>query len=311
MPEVIDKPEFQKKLNFGSLVRNPAWMLGMLVFIIGNLLNFVALQFAAQSLVAPLGSISLVVNVIIAPLLNNEKWTYKDVIGVVLIVGGSSMVVAFSGVSGKDYNLCVLLALFRRVPTIVFLVVTGVLIAAIFRDTAGRLVMVETNIEDSNNQSSDSQEAQLPVIADNINGLVVSIRQSTTSHGETRRTLTLAETPASPISSPVLAEYNDDSRRFQPRVATLMGASLPNLASGGGVSPLDLSKNNADPHIEPSAADTLLVEHTRSPSVDFLRPITANKHQDPVTHDLLDPEKETTTAATATATSIVASASKP
>ncbi|KAH6566612.1 hypothetical protein BASA50_000892 [Batrachochytrium salamandrivorans] len=349
MPEVIDKPEFQKKLNFGSLVRNPAWMLGMLVFIIGNLLNFVALQFAAQSLVAPLGSISLVVNVIIAPLLNNEKWTYKDVIGVVLIVGGSSMVVAFSGVSGKDYNLCVLLALFRRVPTIVFLVVTGVLIAAIFvtivtieknlqlvdepsaatiRETlAGRLVMVETNIEDSNNQSSDSQEAQLPVIADNINGLVVSIRQSTTSHGETRRTLTLAETPASPISSPVLAEYNDDSRRFQPRENTVgnllnakdtdgrsvysvcltfvvddslkqkasqpsLGASLPNLASGGGVSPLDLSKNNADPHIEPSAADTLLVEHTRSPSVDFLRPITANKHQDPVTHDLLDPEKE-------------------
>ncbi|KAI8854796.1 hypothetical protein BC829DRAFT_486104 [Chytridium lagenaria] len=119
-----DKAEFSKKLDFGSLLKNPVWLLGFLVFILSNFVNFVALQFAPQSLVATLGSISLVVNVILAPIINQEKFTWRDVVGVVLIVAGSSMTVVFSGVNSKDYKLCVLLALFRRIPTIVFLTVT-------------------------------------------------------------------------------------------------------------------------------------------------------------------------------------------
>ena len=70
--------------------------------------NVVALQFAPQSLVAPLGSISLVVNVIVAPWLNKERWGWKDIVGVILIVGGSSMVVAFSGYAAKGkIGLCI------------------------------------------------------------------------------------------------------------------------------------------------------------------------------------------------------------
>ena len=75
----------------------------MIVFVFSSFLNFIALQFAPQSLVAPLGSISLVVNVIIAPLINRESFTWKDIVGVILIVGGSSMTVAFAGVSGKGF----------------------------------------------------------------------------------------------------------------------------------------------------------------------------------------------------------------
>jgi multidrug transporter EmrE-like cation transporter len=96
-----DKPEFQKNLNFSNLAKNPIWVLGMVIFVFSNFLNFIALQFAPQSLVAPLGSISLVVNVILAPIINGEKFTWKDIVGVVLIVAGSSMTVAFAGVSGK------------------------------------------------------------------------------------------------------------------------------------------------------------------------------------------------------------------
>ncbi|KAJ3104583.1 hypothetical protein HDU97_009095 [Phlyctochytrium planicorne] len=127
-----DKAEFSKKLNFGSLLKNPIWLLGFLVFVVGNLLNFGALQFAPQSLVATLGSVSLVVNVILAPIINREKFTWRDVMGVVLIVSGSSMTVVFSGVQEKDYKLCVLLALFRRVATIIFLTATVSLVAIIF-----------------------------------------------------------------------------------------------------------------------------------------------------------------------------------
>jgi Magnesium transporter NIPA len=79
------QPEFQEKLHATGLAKNPVWVLGFMIFILGNIFNVIALQFAAQSLVAPLGSFSLVVNVILAPLINKEKWGYKDILGVVMI----------------------------------------------------------------------------------------------------------------------------------------------------------------------------------------------------------------------------------
>ncbi|KAJ3027654.1 NIPA-like protein 3, partial [Rhizophlyctis rosea] len=115
----------------------------MIVFILGNFFNFIALQFAAQSLVAPLGSISLVVNVILAPLINNERWTWKDVVGVLLIVAGSSMTVAFAGVNTHDYKLCVLLALFRRTQTIIFLSFTCFFIVCLYFS----INIIERNID--------------------------------------------------------------------------------------------------------------------------------------------------------------------
>ena len=66
-----------------------------------SFLNLAALKFAPQSLVAPLGSISLVVNVVLAPLINKENITFKDIAGILLIVGGSSMTVVFAGAAGK------------------------------------------------------------------------------------------------------------------------------------------------------------------------------------------------------------------
>ncbi|KAJ3332698.1 hypothetical protein HDU76_013377 [Blyttiomyces sp. JEL0837] len=154
-----DKAEFQKNLNFSSLIKNPIWILGFLIFIFSNFFNFVALQFAPQSLIAPLGSISLVVNVILAPIINREKFTWKDVIGVILIVGGSSMTIVFAGVSGKDYKLCVLLALFRRPATIGFLTVTGALVVFVFL----LLCFIEKNIDlkpnDANTNGAIGNEA--------------------------------------------------------------------------------------------------------------------------------------------------------
>ncbi|TPX45616.1 hypothetical protein SeLEV6574_g03766 [Synchytrium endobioticum] len=138
-----DDVHLQKKLDFANLIQNPTWILGLAIFVGGNIINFVALQFAPQSLVAPLGSISLVVNVVVAPWINEERWGWKDVMGVILIVGGSSMVVAFSGYAAKDYKLCVLLALFSATDTIVFLTVTGALIVAIFF----LIVTVEKNVD--------------------------------------------------------------------------------------------------------------------------------------------------------------------
>ncbi|KAJ1974770.1 hypothetical protein H4R35_003457 [Dimargaris xerosporica] len=110
---------------------SPVWLIGLVVFIFGNVLNFVALQFAPQSLVAPLSAVALVSNVVIAPLLNKEKLTWWDLVGIAFICGGSVVVVVFSGIVETNYRLCVLISLFERPQTIAYLCVIG---AAIVMD---------------------------------------------------------------------------------------------------------------------------------------------------------------------------------
>ncbi|KAJ3125003.1 hypothetical protein HK098_000668 [Nowakowskiella sp. JEL0407] len=149
-----DAIQFEKNLGFGRLLVNPIWLFGLTLFVLGNFLNFIALKFAPQSLVAPLGAWALVVNVIIAPALNRESWGWKDIVGVVFIVGGSAIVVLFAGVSGKDYNLCVLLALFGRLATIVFLTVTGVLLVFVYL----LLNTIEKNMDLGEEEVSDSED---------------------------------------------------------------------------------------------------------------------------------------------------------
>ncbi|KAF9429692.1 NIPA-like protein 3 [Podila epigama] len=119
------------------------WTLGLLVFILGNMGGFIALRFAPQSLTAPLGSISLISNVIIAPLINKEVLGRWDLAGIFFIVAGSVMVVVFSGIVAQDYKLCVLINLFKKTETIVYLTFIGVCIIA----TYIFIKFVEKNVE--------------------------------------------------------------------------------------------------------------------------------------------------------------------
>ncbi|KAF9209108.1 hypothetical protein CPC16_003403 [Podila verticillata] len=119
------------------------WALGLLVFIVGNLGGFVALRFAPQSLTAPLGSISLISNVIIAPLINKEVLGRFDIAGIFFIVAGSVIVVVFSGIVAQDYKLCVLINLFQKPATIIYLTFIGVCIIG----TYFFIQFVEKNVE--------------------------------------------------------------------------------------------------------------------------------------------------------------------
>ena len=150
-----DGDQFQAKLDWKTLVRNPRWWLGFIIFAIGTFTNFAALQFAAQSLIGPLGSFSLVCNVVLAPLLNGEIWTWKDVVGVALIVSGSVIVVIFSGHPIGDYDLCTLLKLFKTTGTIVFLTCSCSLLLAIFV----YIVVVEKNLDLGGSRTEGIEEA--------------------------------------------------------------------------------------------------------------------------------------------------------
>ncbi|KAJ1982338.1 hypothetical protein H4R34_001748 [Dimargaris verticillata] len=133
LPPSFKRPHWIHKLAFWNNLPflSPIWLIGLVVFIFGNVLNFVALQFAPQSLVAPLSAVALVSNVVIAPLLNKEKLTWWDLVGIAFICGGSVVVVVFSGIVETNYRLCVLISLFERPQTIAYLCVIG---AAIIMD---------------------------------------------------------------------------------------------------------------------------------------------------------------------------------
>ena len=71
-----------RRLPPRSPLREPLWWLGMAVFVVGNLGDFVALGFAPQSIIAPLGSVSLLANALIAPRMNGEAFAWTDGVAV-------------------------------------------------------------------------------------------------------------------------------------------------------------------------------------------------------------------------------------
>ncbi|GJJ78552.1 magnesium transporter [Entomortierella parvispora] len=155
------------------------WAAGLLVFIVGNLGGFVALRFAPQSLTAPLGSIALISNVIIAPLINKEVLGKWDLAGIFFIVVGSVIVVVFSGIVAQDYKLCVLINLFHKPATIAYLSLIGFCIIFIFFF----IKFVEKNVENEDDMAIGvsaeqqlKQEGRLHRMNSNMSNL--SLRQS-------------------------------------------------------------------------------------------------------------------------------------
>lgn len=112
------------KVKYRSL-----WMLGFVGIVGGAVGDFAALGFGAQSIVAPLGSMTLVANIIFAPLMIGEKVTRSDVLATLSIVAGCTLSVAFA--SHKDCLLTVdeLFALYR---TVRFAVYFSLILVAIF-----------------------------------------------------------------------------------------------------------------------------------------------------------------------------------
>ncbi|KAI9220715.1 magnesium transporter NIPA-domain-containing protein [Blastocladiella britannica] len=111
----------------------PLWVFGFSVWIVGNLSNFVALSFAAQSLIASLGAVSLVSNAIAAPLINAEPFGIMDLISILFISGGTIVVVLFSNHDESTYSLCALMQFYTQLSVIAFLsVICGVLLGVWF-----------------------------------------------------------------------------------------------------------------------------------------------------------------------------------
>ena len=122
-------PKQQQKKH----IRQKGWLLGMLLVVVGSIGDFAALSLAAQSIVAPIGSVTLVANVFFAHYWLKESLSYIEVVGTTLIVGGSVCAVAFGDHSETAYDIHAILRFFYGTTFIVYAAGSVALGVALYR----------------------------------------------------------------------------------------------------------------------------------------------------------------------------------
>ena len=85
--------------------RQPGWAVGLALVILGSVGDFAALALAAQSIITPIGSVTLVANMVFAHFWLKETLSRRDLTGTVLIIAGSVLTVSFGDHSDPTYNL--------------------------------------------------------------------------------------------------------------------------------------------------------------------------------------------------------------
>jgi hypothetical protein len=94
------------------------WLFGMMGIILASVFDFVALAFGPQSVIAPLGSLTMVLNGCIAPFMHGEKLRRKIVWTTFIIVTGCAMAVA---TASHENVICDLDGIFAYFASLTFL----------------------------------------------------------------------------------------------------------------------------------------------------------------------------------------------
>ncbi|SCV73175.1 BQ2448_7100 [Microbotryum intermedium] len=87
-----------------EFVKSPLWLLGFALLALGEFGNFLSYSFAPASLVAPLGSVALVANVGLAPLICGEPFRKPDLFGCALAAMGAVTIVWASKAQDKPVS---------------------------------------------------------------------------------------------------------------------------------------------------------------------------------------------------------------
>lgn len=98
----------------------------MIIFILANIANFASFAFAAQSLLAALGSIQFVSNVFFATLVNKEPLSRWIIAGTLILVTGCIVLVVFGSHESPSYTAQELMDLYERPAYIAYLSVAAV-----------------------------------------------------------------------------------------------------------------------------------------------------------------------------------------
>ncbi|KAL1924599.1 uncharacterized protein VTP21DRAFT_4253 [Calcarisporiella thermophila] len=89
----------QHSLSYGmekretNYLKSKLWWLGLLLMSLGEIGNFLAYGFSPASVVAPLGIVTMISNVLLAPLMLKERYRIRDMIGILIAICGAVVVV--------------------------------------------------------------------------------------------------------------------------------------------------------------------------------------------------------------------------
>ncbi|KAK1939349.1 putative magnesium transporter NIPA8 [Phytophthora citrophthora] len=115
-----------------TTVKQPLWMLGFGLVCLGSLLDFVAFGMAPQTLLAPLAALSLVWNMLIAPIFHKEKVTKQNMVATAIIFFGVTLTVIFAGHSTPSYELEDLIRLYQQPAMYAYIILIVCFIGGLF-----------------------------------------------------------------------------------------------------------------------------------------------------------------------------------
>ncbi|KAI8387005.1 magnesium transporter NIPA-domain-containing protein [Blakeslea trispora] len=121
----------QTKGGDTEYLKSKLWWLGISLMILGEVGNFVAYGFAPASTIAPLGTTTLVANVILAPLMLKEVFRKRDLVGVVLAVTGAAMVVFSSNSEETALSPELIMEALTQLQSIIYFILTAICIVVL------------------------------------------------------------------------------------------------------------------------------------------------------------------------------------
>jgi len=98
----IAEIEDDENAEVHSFWSNKTWLTGFATCIVGSILNALALSYAAQSLLAPLRSLTLVANAILVTKFLGETFDLQKMVGITLVIIGSVCSVIFGPRSSSE-----------------------------------------------------------------------------------------------------------------------------------------------------------------------------------------------------------------
>ena len=90
------------------------WWIGTVTFLCGSIAVFVSYSFAPQSLLAPLGAVQFVSNVVFARIIHGVVITRRMVLSTAVIIGGLALVILFSPAPNPHFEPLSSAATLRR-----------------------------------------------------------------------------------------------------------------------------------------------------------------------------------------------------
>ena len=114
----------------GSVYRT-YWLLGMVGIVLAAIFDFVALAFGPQSVIAPIGSLTMVANALIAPWMHGEKLHPQVLKATAIIIVGCATAVASASHSNNICDVDKLFELYFTGRFALYLAVVGTIIVSL------------------------------------------------------------------------------------------------------------------------------------------------------------------------------------